>query len=312
MTDGKLVRDLIPDLIRQSGRQADVRHLSGEDLVSALGAKLREEAQEAADALDSREKLIEELADITEVMSALMAIRGIPEHDVVAAAQAKALQRGRFESGTWLISAVPESIRQYGTSDVDAQRVKWRPEQWAATFAGHEGAHADLTAHSQAASGIARSFIHGQSERDPVDLFLMAMAWGYGPNGYGPTRTKAVLDQDGAEEKLAAIVEATRSDGAAAGWHALLVTHKIKGLNMSFGTKLLYFAGYTTEQRPRPLILDERVRASLQKVAPGAVPAKGWVREADYLRFLDLAELWASEPTWEQAPDVVEYGLFAM
>ena len=63
--------------------------------MGALGAKLREEAQEAAEALDSREKLIEELADPTEVMSALMAIRGISEHDVVAAAQAKALQRGR-------------------------------------------------------------------------------------------------------------------------------------------------------------------------------------------------------------------------
>jgi predicted house-cleaning noncanonical NTP pyrophosphatase (MazG superfamily) len=29
MTDGKLVRDKIPDLIRQSGRKVDVRHLSG-------------------------------------------------------------------------------------------------------------------------------------------------------------------------------------------------------------------------------------------------------------------------------------------
>ena len=131
MTDGKLVRDLVPELIRQSGRRADVRHLSGEELVGALGAKLREEAQEAAEALDSREKLIEELADLTEVMSALMAIRGIPEHDVVAAARAKALQRGRFESGTWLISAVPEVIRRYRTSDVDAQRVKWIPQRGA-------------------------------------------------------------------------------------------------------------------------------------------------------------------------------------
>ena len=114
---------------------------------------------------------------------------------------------------------------------------------WGATFAGHEAAHADLTAHSQEAGGIARSFIHARSQRDPVDVFLMAMAWGYRPKDYGPTRTRAVLDQDGAEEKIAAIVEATRSDGAEAGWHALLVTHKIKGFDMSFGTKLLYFAG---------------------------------------------------------------------
>ena len=34
---GKLVRDLIPDLIRQSGREPEVRHLVGHDLVAALG-----------------------------------------------------------------------------------------------------------------------------------------------------------------------------------------------------------------------------------------------------------------------------------
>jgi hypothetical protein len=33
MTEGKLVRDLIPDLIRQEGRRAAVRHLSGDELV---------------------------------------------------------------------------------------------------------------------------------------------------------------------------------------------------------------------------------------------------------------------------------------
>ena len=98
MTEGKLVRDLIPELIRQSGRRADVRHLAGEELVGALGAKLREEAQEAAGALDSREKLIEELAEFMEVMSALMALHGIDQHKVIDAAQKKALCRGRFET----------------------------------------------------------------------------------------------------------------------------------------------------------------------------------------------------------------------
>ena len=140
----------------------------------------------------------------------------------------------------------------------------------------------------------------------------MAMAWGHRPKGYGPSRTKAILDHDGAEEEIAAIVEATRTEGAAAGWDALLNKHPVRGLNMSFGTKLLYFAGYSAEHRPRPLILDKRVRSSLQKTAPGTVPAKGRVRQADYLRYLKLADEWASDPAWQQTPEVVEYGLFAM
>ena len=141
----------------------------------------------------------------------------------------------------------------------------------------------------------------------------MAMAWGYRPKDYGPRRTRAILDQYGADEKIAAIVDATRNDGAAAGWHALLNTHRIAGLNMSFGTKLLYFAGYTTDHRPRPLILDERVRASLNRsdVAPGTLPPMGRrVQEDDYVRYLELAEAWAAEQDWNQVPDVVEFALF--
>ncbi|ODQ94441.1 nucleoside triphosphate pyrophosphohydrolase [Mycolicibacterium holsaticum] len=311
MNDGKLVRDLIPDVIQKSGRNPEVRYLKGEELLAALCSKLCEEAAEVAGAVNEREKLIEELADVTEVVTALMALRGISESDVAAIATAKAHQRGRFDHGTWLVSAVPAQVRRYCSTDVDAQRVHWIPERWTDAFAGHEAAHADLSAHSQEAGGIARSFIHARSNGDPVALFLMAMVWGYRPKDYGPHRTKAVLAQEGAADNIATIVDATRTEGAAAGWRALLRTHKIKGLNMSFGTKLLYFAGYTTSHRPRPLILDERVRSAIQNVSPGIVPARGWVREADYIRYLDLAEEWAVDPLWQQNPDTVEYALFA-
>ncbi|OBA99627.1 hypothetical protein A5668_27895 [Mycolicibacterium fortuitum] len=104
MTEGKLVRDLIPELIRQSGRNPNVRHISGEELVRALGAKLIEEAQEAAAALTNRDELIEELADLSEVIAVVMKVRGIDEREVTDAAAAKAGLRGRFETGAWLIS----------------------------------------------------------------------------------------------------------------------------------------------------------------------------------------------------------------
>lgn len=313
LTNGKLVRDLIPDTIRKSGRRADVRNLTGSELMTALAAKLQEEASEAANAIGDRKKLIDELADVAEVVSTLMEVSGINEAEVAQAARDKAERCGRFQTGAWLVSAIPALIRQYTRADVDAQRVKWVPERWIGTFVGHENVHAVLAAHSQEAGGIARRFIHDRSDGDPVDLFLMAMAWGYQPKDYGPARTQRVLASEGAEEKIRAIVNATRFDGAEAGWHALLNTHKIDGLNMSFGTKLLYFAGYTTGHRPRPLVLDERVRASLNRpdVAPGTVPARGLVYRADYIRYLDLAETWASDPEWKQEPDVVEHALFA-
>lgn len=105
MTDGKLVRDLIPDLIRQSGRTVDVRYLAGDELLAALGAKLVEEAKEAAVVVRRRADLVEELADVREVIAALMAAGGITDQEVVEAGVAKAQERGAFRSGAWLDSS---------------------------------------------------------------------------------------------------------------------------------------------------------------------------------------------------------------
>jgi predicted house-cleaning noncanonical NTP pyrophosphatase (MazG superfamily) len=106
VTAGKLVRDLIPDLIRQSGRDPRVRYLSGGELIEALAAKLQEEAAEAAGAIDDRDHLLEELADTYEVISALMAHHGIQWRHVVEEAEMKAERRGRFETGAWLAMGI--------------------------------------------------------------------------------------------------------------------------------------------------------------------------------------------------------------
>ncbi len=114
------------------------------------------------------------------------------------------------------------------------------------------------------------------------------------------------------EVKLAAIVETVHTEGAGLGWRALLADHRIPGLGMVFGTKLLTFVGYEGSGPPRPLILDARVRASLQRLAKGAVPPAGNpVWRHHYLAYLDLAEWWGAWPTWNQGPDVVELALFA-
>ena len=105
MSDGKLVRDLIPDLIRQTGRTVEVHYLTGDGLMAALGAKLIEEAQEAAEVVHSRKDLVEELADVREVVAALMAAGGITEHEVAERAAVKAQERGVFRSGAWLDSS---------------------------------------------------------------------------------------------------------------------------------------------------------------------------------------------------------------
>lgn len=207
---------------------------------------------------------------------------------------------------------VPASLLGYTRSNVADQIVRLNIDRWRDVFTDHEELYDDLVEHVRTTGGISRSFLHQRSLGDAAGLFLLTMAWGYEDVGYGPYRTRQVLALPKSDQSIRRIVEVTQSSGAEAGWNALFGEYRLKGLNLSFGTKLLYFAGYKTGHRPRPLILDDRVRWSLYDLKRGTVPApgRGTVTKADYLRYCELAEVWASASIWQQDPDVVEYGLF--
>ncbi len=64
----KLVRDKVPDIIRRGGREPEVRRISGEELKNALKEKLVEEARELKESGD----VYEELADVLEVVDAII------------------------------------------------------------------------------------------------------------------------------------------------------------------------------------------------------------------------------------------------
>ncbi|MBD1911948.1 MULTISPECIES: nucleoside triphosphate pyrophosphohydrolase [unclassified Leptolyngbya] len=90
----KLVRDRIPDLIRAAGKTCDTEVLSETDYRQALRAKLIEEAQEVATAQD--EDLITELADVQEVLMALMAAYKISPETVRKTQMLRREARGSF------------------------------------------------------------------------------------------------------------------------------------------------------------------------------------------------------------------------
>jgi predicted house-cleaning noncanonical NTP pyrophosphatase (MazG superfamily) len=101
--DNKLVRDKIPEIIRQSGNQCASATLSEGEYLEALRQKLIEEANEAANAAGatsvraSPNELIKELADLYEVIDSLMAIAGIEKEVVVALQRERREQRGGFK-----------------------------------------------------------------------------------------------------------------------------------------------------------------------------------------------------------------------
>ncbi|MGW2114243.1 MazG-like family protein [Streptomyces zhihengii] len=94
MADGKLVRDLVPQIIRESGAEPKVYIASLEEYRERLRHKLSEEVAEFLTADDSA--ATEELADILEVVYALALDLGMAPSRLEERRAQKAASRGGF------------------------------------------------------------------------------------------------------------------------------------------------------------------------------------------------------------------------
>ncbi len=97
----KLIRDRIPEIIRSAGKACEIEVMTEEEYIQALRTKLVEEAQEAQNA--SPDALVMELADLQEVISALMKILNLTAEQVNKIQSARRDERGGFESRLKLI-----------------------------------------------------------------------------------------------------------------------------------------------------------------------------------------------------------------
>ncbi len=94
----KAIRDKIPEIIRESGKECNVKTLSDEEFLEKLEAKLHEEVSEYQES-----KSLEELADILEVINRILEIKGIPKKKLEEIRIMKKDERGGFEENLFLI-----------------------------------------------------------------------------------------------------------------------------------------------------------------------------------------------------------------
>lgn len=99
MEFNKLVRDRIPELIRENGQNPLTRILNDWEYSAALEQKLDEEVGEF-----HRDRNLEELADILEVVYALTEDLGYTGDDLLDCCRHKREQRGGFRDRIFLIS----------------------------------------------------------------------------------------------------------------------------------------------------------------------------------------------------------------
>lgn len=94
----KLVRDKIAQFIEQNGGKANTKILTEEEYLKELNKKLEEEVKEY---LQSGE--VEELADIEEVVLALVKLKGVSAEKFEEIRLQKVEKRGAFENKLFLI-----------------------------------------------------------------------------------------------------------------------------------------------------------------------------------------------------------------
>ncbi len=97
----KLVRDNIPNIIKNNGEESIIRILDAAEYRKELYKKLLEECNEVINSKNKGE-LLEELADVLEVIRSIAKLENNELDDVIEISDQKKLKRGGFEKRIFL------------------------------------------------------------------------------------------------------------------------------------------------------------------------------------------------------------------
>ena len=118
-TYNKLVRDKIPERINNvEGRKANYKILSNEEYLEELDKKLFEEAHEFIE-----EHSVEELADLMEVITAIMEFKNISIEDMEETRKIKNEKKGKFDNKIYLIDVEQDFVDEREEKKL---RKEWR------------------------------------------------------------------------------------------------------------------------------------------------------------------------------------------
>lgn len=208
---------------------------------------------------------------------------------------------------------------QLRADDPLTQAIPFKAERWRTGL--DTCAHLEPTLEACAVPGvvtrsdlaaISRAVVAGEAH--PERLFVATMVWGFGTVGYGPYRTRLMLDDLGTRPHLAEIVALLTAGRLAEAYQSF----RVKMCGPAFFTKFFYAVGLGAGLEPLPLVLDSQVAISLRNLAvDGAIDAARLVRgepnvqhfPAGYTRYVALINSWARELGCR--PDAIEKLLFA-
>ena len=100
MSYKKLVRDNIPDIIKENGEEPVYRVLSDKEFLVELKKKVLEESNEVINSSD--DEMLSELGDLLEVMISLAKVHNISLDDIIISSSEKRDKRGSFTKKIYL------------------------------------------------------------------------------------------------------------------------------------------------------------------------------------------------------------------
>ena len=100
--NGKLVRDKIPEIIENSGKEPIIRVLDDNEYKEELLNKLYEEYNEVIET-KTKEETLEECSDVLEVLIALLEYNGYTLEDLLKCRDEKKEKRSAFQKRLYLV-----------------------------------------------------------------------------------------------------------------------------------------------------------------------------------------------------------------
>ena len=104
----KLIRDRIPEITKADGWLSETRVLNKKAFIEELKKKILEEAKELSEGKDVK-NLVEELADIQEIIDAILVEKNIKFTDFRKIQSSKRQKRGGFKKKLFLIKTTKET-----------------------------------------------------------------------------------------------------------------------------------------------------------------------------------------------------------
>lgn len=106
-----------------------------------------------------------------------------------------------------------------------------------------------------------KSYFNGNGKY--INAFLLTMIWGFGDTGYGAFRTNNLISTAENLQLIKRGIDLAKEDNLEIAFQSLM---KIKGLGISYATKVLYFATRAAHKQEYALIFDNRVAQSLVRL----------------------------------------------